>query len=927
MHPRHCFALALLILPLSLAQADGRHVTDITEKHAVIAERRPDDSSVKAARRLVDKLKAGESNVINTMRILGTGDARLREDPHVHGRLALPPLGELQASSDHQPDSWVLLRLLALLRAGYPGDPGLQGEIKAWLASARPSRKHEWADASLELLTLQALVQRGDRTLAGLAEPARKRGREIASSRDWTRDNPDEPSLYVITNQLHFVLARQVAITNGWADVDPGCTAEIATRLCDALRKTEGAELWIDVPEDQDAVYCRALMVMAALLGVVVADPTIDRSIRSDARNGLELIATRLPDAPEKKDGWRCFKGDALLFALTGGEELGKARFRRLRDNAAELALGRNRYVFGTPRPHNSHMAAGLRWVLCRSFGDPGMGRDKVELEDRDTAAALCLSLLATTGGLLESPRAALDWAEGVSQFRAFETLDLDDYYGYMVKTDLAIDASARWLLSRQQKDGMFMGGFRDVLGAHGLAVHALLEAGVSRDDPKFRKAWDAFLSLAEACLKRAEEIEGIERAVKGWHNYSCSIALMAWQSYYEPEIHESGMYRATTYEAYHDARARLWPKIPERERKLIAEMSWRLSNADGYGWSYNLPKMKTPVPGPVTAEPDPAAKGPVTGGKPAVAKEVEDERRRRSREGRFPPRPTTPLNGVRHGDNSNSQYSVLGLKAAMTLGAPMDVNTLAWEAERLIDGFRAHGFAERLVDPTRLVTLEQLEKRARDSRYAADDPNVTRLRPDLQPYPIGGWSYFCNGVNTWGDTENKPTGYDEDGDPIYRWPYTVAMTAAGVSSLAIIRDALLIADTYDPQLIARVDDYIAGGIYGLGLKYPYNREFFKVDTTLTECWRGGGDGYGMLYDMYSCERAGVLTGKVYFANTEWYRDGADLLMKDQNKAGGWTPIETSVCNTSWAILFLKRSAPYLATRQPPHGDGPVTGR
>lgn len=933
MRLRHFIAIALLLAPLSLTQAEERHVTDIKEKHELIAKRRPAERDVKGAQGIVDKLKPDQARVYNAMRILGQGDVRLREDPYVHGRVGLPPLGELEANADNQADSWVLLRLLALLRAGYPAEPGMQRELAAWLQSARPLRQHEWADVSLELLTLQAVTQREDRGLESVRETAIKRAQEIVASREWSRPTPEDPSLHVITNQLHYLIARRAAVANSWGEVDAECAAQIVAQLQDSLDDARKKPLWIEVPEKQDAVYYRALMIMAALLGTVIEDESLEKSVRRDAEKAMNRIKERLPEKPADQDGWRCFKGDAIVLALTTGEELGRRQIRALRDDAAELGLGRCRYVFGLPRPHNSHIAAGLRWVLCRSFGDPGMGRGVVELEYRDTAAALCMALIATTGGLFDPPAEPLDWGEAVTVFRALETLDLDDYYGYMLKTDLAIDASAQWLLSKQDNDGLFMGQYRAVLGGHALAVHALLDAGVPRDHPQVKKAWAEFLKMVEECLPGAARGDGSGMVAFGRANYSCSIALMTWQSYYEAEIRASGMYEATTFEAYHKARAKLWAKIPEREKELIADISWRLSNADGYGWSYQLPEIKTPIPGPITTEPDRKDKeesGPVTGEKAEKKqepREVADERQRRTREGKFPPRPEAPEQGVRHGDNSNSQYSVLGLKAAMTLGAPMDVKTLAWEAERLMGGFLSHGFAERLVNPTRLMTLEQLEQRSKDPRYADEDVNNARLRPTLQPYPIGGWSYFANGAHTWGATENDIIGTDDDGNPIYSWPYSVAMTAAGVSSLAIIRDALMIAEVYDPQLIARVDDYIAGGVYGLGLKYPYNREYFKIDATQTECWIGGGEGRGMMYDMYSCERAGVLTGKVYLANTEWYRDGADLLMSEQNRQGGWTALDEQVCNASWAILFLKRSAPYLATQRPPQRTGPVTGK
>jgi hypothetical protein len=88
-----------------------------------------------------------------------------------------------------------------------------------------------------------------------------------------------------------------------------------------------------------------------------------------------------------------------------------------------------------------------------------------------------------------------------------------------------------------------------------------------------------------------------------------------------------------------------------------------------------------------------------------------------------------------------------------------------------------------------------------------------------------------------------------------------------------------------------------------------------------------------MMYDMYSCERAGVLTGQRYFANVDWYRDGADLLIEKQDPDGHWPDFHVSVQRKDYpqvvshcfAILFLKRCAPPLS-QEPPEDRKVYTG-
>jgi type II secretory pathway pseudopilin PulG len=204
-------------------------------------------------------------------------------------------------------------------------------------------------------------------------------------------------------------------------------------------------------------------------------------------------------------------------------------------------------------------------------------------------------------------------------------------------------------------------------------------------------------------------------------------------------------------------------------------------------------------------------------------------------------------------GDNSNSQYALLGLNAAVEVGVPVrpEVWTLArtyWERAQKNDG---------------------------------------------------GFSYT----------------------PEDRSPATASMTCAGISSLIIT-----------------------------GLKRFQGQEFLVGDQ-IQNCGKGGfnislqrgtdwlaghffvGQNFGnsqqwKFYYLYGLERAGRLTGQRFFGDHDWYREGAEELIHDQDQLFGfWKGFsleQDPLVATSFALLFLaKGRAPVLINklRHAPTGD------
>ena len=72
-------------------------------------------------------------------------------------------------------------------------------------------------------------------------------------------------------------------------------------------------------------------------------------------------------------------------------------------------------------------------------------------------------------------------------------------------------------------------------------------------------------------------------------------------------------------------------------------------------------------------------------------------------------------------------------------------------------------------------------------------------------------------------------------------------------------------------------------------------------------------------YYLYALERAGRLTGVRFFGQNDWYRIGAEEIVKDQKKFGGFWQVggqENELVATSFALLFLaKGRAPVLINK------------
>jgi len=132
------------------------------------------------------------------------------------------------------------------------------------------------------------------------------------------------------------------------------------------------------------------------------------------------------------------------------------------------------------------------------------------------------------------------------------------------------------------------------------------------------------------------------------------------------------------------------------------------------------------------------------------------------------------------------------------------------------------------------------------------------------------------------------------------------SMTAAGLASIYIIADMLDLnsgcpcrggkSGSERSDLNRRVD---------LALKWL--GENFKADQN------PGLGGRFHYYWLYAAERVGIAAGYKYFGNHDWYREGAELLVRAQGADGSWSGENGPLVQTCWAMLFLfKGRAPIL---------------
>lgn len=241
-------------------------------------------------------------------------------------------------------------------------------------------------------------------------------------------------------------------------------------------------------------------------------------------------------------------------------------------------------------------------------------------------------------------------------------------------------------------------------------------------------------------------------------------------------------------------------------------------------------------------------------------------------------------LRNTRDHDFSNTQYAILGLRAAAEIGCT--VKSEIWS------------------DLLRFTVISQEPTGPEVAPVDVSRPGTTRSGTTRDR--ARGWGYYGN--MTWVPEIDDPApskrdrkGKD-DGPPRPPLPPFApmadvrpygSMTAACVANLVICRSELLGTRGYPAELDRNAEQAIRDGIAWIGAKFsiPQNP---------------GNNGWDF-YWMYSLERAADLAGVERVGTHDWYGEGAEYLVANQERLGSWRAAGSLEQTTSWALLFLRR--------------------
>jgi len=236
------------------------------------------------------------------------------------------------------------------------------------------------------------------------------------------------------------------------------------------------------------------------------------------------------------------------------------------------------------------------------------------------------------------------------------------------------------------------------------------------------------------------------------------------------------------------------------------------------------------------------------------------------------------------HYDTSNTQYAVLGMRAAVQLGYAVDERT--W-----IGVLRYCELARERQGPKGVVSI------VRRGQAIPDEATAHKLYEVRVP-EVAGFRYS----NV--ESHNHVSG---------------SMTCAGISCLLIARHELLRVDCkkLSPKLAKGVDAMIHGAWAWLDAHWAMDRH----PEHPKERW--------YYYYLYCLERAGMLDGIKRIGGRDWYFEGAAQLIARQRENGSWNHKGLSTWGgsgwsdtwkdetppTCFALLFLKQgTAPLSGT-------------
>jgi hypothetical protein len=290
--------------------------------------------------------------------------------------------------------------------------------------------------------------------------------------------------------------------------------------------------------------------------------------------------------------------------------------------------------------------------------------------------------------------------------------------------------------------------------------------------------------------------------------------------------------------------------------------------------WSYGTPSpfavpVETPVRKAVASgegkPPGPGAKPEVFRKKPAVQTFIKVEKKREAEAS---------------GDNSNSQYAALGIRACHDAGIVFPRSVL----ERALDGWKKLQIQDpKAVAEPVMVGGDPVKDMLQRQGVSKGQPSKTLYRFSAKPQ---GWGYDRQySASPWG-----------------------SMTAGAVASVCIYYYCL--DNDGGRRQSWRTAREVLEGIQWMSKKFSvdYNPGTYAGIADWTD------KRVRFFYYLYALERVGMLYGTEWIGPNKWYPIGANQILSEQHPDGSWhqTPLPddegTREWDTCWAILFLKRA-------------------
>lgn len=226
--------------------------------------------------------------------------------------------------------------------------------------------------------------------------------------------------------------------------------------------------------------------------------------------------------------------------------------------------------------------------------------------------------------------------------------------------------------------------------------------------------------------------------------------------------------------------------------------------------------------------------------------------------------------------DVSATQYAMLGLKAATRLG-------FEYNKSFLFSMYHYYRMQQDKDGP--VVKAKVREDDPEPKKGKKKDPNKSTDWQPTKDYKARGWAYTRKDVHDASDSETYGS-----------------MTAAAINALILIRDEL-VEDPQNKKRWKKVDEE-CNRIIGDGLAW------MVTNWTMLENPRR--QKYRYYYYLYTVERLGMLGGIDFIGGHDWYFEGVEVLLKQQEGTGMWNQNDevnpSELYDTCYALLFLKKA-------------------